>query len=129
MWRTDEGYCIKIFGGDVMGRLSARLRNTKGGGIAFFCPGCDDVHVVRITSETGSNWGYNGDPEKPTFTPSVLVTAHANPNAPEDSQWRKDRICHSFVTGGRIQFLGDCTHDLAGHTVELPTFPYSDDYE
>ena len=29
-------------------------------------------------------------------------------------------VCHSFVTDGRIQFLGDCTHDLAGHTVELP---------
>jgi hypothetical protein len=28
--------------------------------------------------------------------------------------------CHSFVTNGKIQFLADCTHKLAGQTVELP---------
>ena len=28
--------------------------------------------------------------------------------------------CHSFVTDGRIQFLSDCTHALAGQTVDLP---------
>ena len=25
-----------------------------------------------------------------------------------------------FVTDGKIQFLGDCTHALAGQTVDLP---------
>ena len=34
--------------------------------------------------------------------------------------YRLDDICHSFVTDGRIQFLGDCTHKLAGQTVDLP---------
>ena len=28
--------------------------------------------------------------------------------------------CHSFVTDGRIQFLSDSTHVLAGQTVDLP---------
>jgi hypothetical protein len=28
--------------------------------------------------------------------------------------------CHSFVTDGRIQFLSDSTHALAGQTVDLP---------
>jgi hypothetical protein len=36
-----------------------------------------------------------------------------------------DRVCHSFVVDGRIQFLGDCTHHLAGQTVDLPPWPYS----
>ncbi len=31
----------------------------------------------------------------------------------------KDEVCHSFVTDGQIQFLGDCTHKLAGQTVPL----------
>jgi len=31
-------------------------------------------------------------------------------------------ICHSFVTDGQIQFLGDCTHKLAGRTVPLPAW-------
>ena len=27
--------------------------------------------------------------------------------------------CHSFVTNGEIRFIGDCTHELAGKTVNL----------
>jgi hypothetical protein len=37
---------------------------------------------------------------------------------------QEQRVCHSFVTDGRIQFLSDCTHELAGQTVDLP-----DDFE
>ncbi len=29
---------------------------------------------------------------------------------------------HSFVVDGHIQFLGDCTHELAGQTVDIPDF-------
>jgi hypothetical protein len=32
-------------------------------------------------------------------------------------------VCHSFVTDGRIQFLNDCTHPLAGQTVDIPEWP------
>jgi len=32
-------------------------------------------------------------------------------------------ICHSFIRDGKIQFLGDCTHALAGQTVDLPELP------
>ena len=35
--------------------------------------------------------------------------------------------CHTFVTDGRIQFLGDCTHALAGQTVDLPDWPVRND--
>ena len=28
--------------------------------------------------------------------------------------------CHSFVRSGRIEFLSDSTHALAGQTVDLP---------
>ena len=41
----------------------------------------------------------------------------------EESFDHIDTVCHSFVTDGRIQFLGDCTHSLAGQTVDLPEFP------
>jgi hypothetical protein len=36
---------------------------------------------------------------------------------------RKTFVCHSFVTDGRIQYLGDCTHAMAGQTVDLPDIP------
>lgn len=33
---------------------------------------------------------------------------------------RPEYRCHSFIEGGRIRFLSDCSHALAGQTVELP---------
>jgi hypothetical protein len=105
-----------------MSVLSPVLRSLSGGLVAFWCPGCDQAHQVRITGPHA--WGYNGNPAAPTFTPSVKVTWPAHPEAEERfKEWRTERICHSFVKDGLIQFLGDCTHSLAGQTVPLPPFP------
>jgi len=78
-------------------------------GRAFHCPGCEYSHWVRVTGQGA--WGFNGNEEKPTFTPSVLV------NASGDSEIKR---CHSFVKDGKIQFLGDCDHSLKNQTVDLP---------
>lgn len=101
----------------------------------FWCPGCDGVHMIRHGEGPGPRWGWNGNAEKPTFTPSILVSGYdltpqgrANLDAwraagcprPAPELDRVPTVCHSFVTDGRIQFLGDCTHDLAGQTVDLP---------
>lgn len=95
----------------------------------FWCPGCDGAHQVGVGEGPGPRWGYNGNPDAPTFTPSVLVRG-TMPITDEE----RDRImagekfepvplvCHSFVTNGQIQFLGDSTHALAGQTVPLPDF-------
>lgn len=50
----------------------------------------------------------NGSMDKPTFRPSLLCNAGSQ------------AVCHSFVTDGRIEFLSDCHHALAGQTVDLP---------
>jgi hypothetical protein len=34
-------------------------------------------------------------------------------------QRRIDKVCHSLIRDGQIQFLTDCTHELAGQTVPL----------
>ncbi|WGD31187.1 DUF6527 family protein [Ancylobacter sp. WKF20] len=110
-----------------MAQISRKLRSVEGGGLMFWCPGCDGAHMVRVGEGLGPRWGYNGDADAPTFTPSVLVRGfdrltdeerervmageHVNP---------RPIVCHSLVVGGRIQFLGDCTHALAGRTVDLP---------
>lgn len=75
-------------------------------------------------------WTWNGDTEKPTFSPSVLVKSQKLVKDAEGNwlgEWERDAagnlipsVCHSFVTDGRIQFLSDCTHKLAGQTVDLP---------
>lgn len=31
-----------------------------------------------------------------------------------------NRICHCFVEGGMVRFLGDSTYHLAGQTVPVP---------
>ena len=33
---------------------------------------------------------------------------------------RKQTICHVFIKEGKIEYLSDCTHSLAGTTIDLP---------
>ena len=85
--------------------------------LRFRCPGCNREHAIQSGSDTGPNWFWNGSLDKPTFSPSVLVTYEGS-DAGRDGA--PPAICHSFVTDGRIQFLGDCTHSLACQKVDLP---------
>lgn len=113
-----------------------KLRTLEGGLLQFWCPGCEDTHAVRVN---GGGWGWNGSGDLPTFTPSVLVrTGHyvngdtpgdcycdfaaRHPEAAKGCKWKCER-CHSYVTDGRIQFLADCSHALAGQAVDLPKHP------
>lgn len=102
-------------------------------GWAFRCPGCSEVHSLK-----SSIWQFNGNFDRPTFSPSVLATTGCRVagHQPGERCWCvynaeqrekgepeapfKCGVCHSFVTNGQIQFLGDCTHELAGQTVDLP---------
>ncbi len=92
--------------------------------ISFRCPGCiwaeGDLMwhsietewmpegAVRVPHARQDRWEFNGDLERPTFSPSLLRNGGSR------------STCHSFVRDGRIEFLGDCTHALAGKTVDLP---------
>lgn len=97
-----------------------KVRPLVGGGQAFFCPGCNDTHALN-TSPNGPRWSYNDDADSPTFTPSI----HARLQWSKNDATMADDVCHSFVTAGRIQFLGDCTHALAGQTVDIPEWPWA----
>ena len=68
---------------------------------AFYCPGCKHYHVYTVP-----RWSFNGDLEKPTFRPSLLNT-------------KVGVICHLYMTDGQIDFLSDCSHELAGITVDM----------
>lgn len=99
--------------------LRGILRTLEGGGLMFWCPGCASAHQVRVGEGPGPRWGFNGDYDKPTFTPSVLVS-YNGPDAGQNGA--PPAICHSFVRDGQIQFLGDCTHGLSGQTMPLPAW-------
>ena len=110
-----------------MSAFGSKLRKAEGGAILFRCPGCNSAHHVKVGDGPGPRWGFNGSGDAPTFTPSVLVRGTAQiTDEQRDIIMAGGRVepapfvCHSYVTDGRIQFLGDCTHALAGHTVDLP---------
>lgn len=87
--------------------------------VHFRCPGCNDIHGVVV--DAPDCWGWNGNLDRPTFTPSVLVRYGNSEPGPLGVR----AVCHSFVTDGRIQYLSDSTHALAGQTVDLPPWDQS----
>lgn len=113
-----------------MGQLSAKLRSVAAGGVSYWCQGCEEMHGIN------SGWSFDGNLVAPTISPSVLVTnghysegwkgpecwctyAAEHPDCPFKCQ-----RCHTFIKGGMVQFLGDCSHALAGQTLPLPDLPY-----
>jgi hypothetical protein len=79
----------------------------------YWCPGCDMLHGIAIAPDVQSNgasWTFSGTLECPTYAPSQVFTL-------------TEKRCHTFIRGGQIEFLSDCTHALRGQTVPLPPVP------
>lgn len=72
--------------------------------IAFYCPGCEMYHGIDKT------WQITFSEEKPTVHPSVRVQYYNG---------KKDMTCHLFIKDGKIQYLMDSTHNLAGKIVDM----------
>lgn len=107
-------------------KVSDVLASTGEGHFAFYCQACGYPHSLLTGPGDGTRWGFNGNVEQPTFTPSILVrTGSAVDPKHVWEEGDPPRICHSFVTNGQIQYLGDCDHDLKGQTVPLAHW---DDY-
>ena len=54
------------------------------------------------------HWDFNGDLEKPTFSPSMLL--YEGPGVVRE---------HFFVRNGKIQYLNDCGHELRNQVVDM----------
>lgn len=112
-------------------KIHAVLRDSgEVAGYSFYCPGCEETHFYQTP-----RWSFNGDEEKPTFTPSLLIrsghymeeykegdpcwctynTEHPDDHYPSYTCYR----CHISMTDGRIQFYNDCTHKLAGQVIDM----------
>ena len=85
---------------------------------SFDCPGCKHQHVYSICND-GSGWQFNGNMDKPSFTPSLLNSMKVKNEVTGVYDIEKER-CHLFVTDGKIIYCGDCNHELAGQTIDLP---------
>ena len=83
-----------------MGRKLRSAQTATGGRIYnFYCPGCDAWHGF------GEAWAFDGDLESPTVSSSLLSTG--------------ETTCHMFIRKGRIEYLADSSHYLAGTTVDM----------
>ena len=78
------------------------ITKLKSGEYMFYCVGCKCHHFVT------DKWIIKLD--EATITPSVLTHRANKPS---------ERRCHSFITKGKIQYLQDCSHELAGKTVDM----------
>lgn len=96
----------------VVARIVESGKDTKR--YAIFCPACQCAHVFD------ERWTFNGNFDKPTFRASMLV--HGNEETRKRTNGRYGHRCHSWVTDGKIEFLGDCTHEMKNQTVELEVF-------
>ena len=105
----------------------SQLRDTSDKGheyksIVFVCPGCETVgisgiHMLPVSGDIPPwrpRWDFDGNTDAPTLSPSILTSMN----------WKGEPfVCHSFIRSGQIEFLSDCTHELAGQTVQLPSLP------
>lgn len=95
------------------------------GQVTFWCPGCEAGHTIGIGGNN-AGWGWNGDTQKPTFEPSVLshpMKRSFDEADPENESPKPLPGCHSFVRDGKIEYLSDSEHDLAGKTVDMVPLP------
>lgn len=85
------------------------LKSKTGTFYTFWCEGCEQTHSFEVRFDGGSvfhaTWEFNGDMEKPTFSPSL-----------------KYPRCHLFVRDGIIDYCNDCYHQYAGSEIPLKDF-------
>lgn len=79
--------------------------------LLFFCPGCDEIHRVRIAGD-GPKWTWNGSLESPTLSPAIYHHM--------DDKYRR---CQCEIIDGEIRYTMDSMHCLAGQTLRLRAWP------
>lgn len=100
----------------AMIKMSAKVGKTEYEGnttLWVYCPACKHAEQILVRSATTSrpSWEWNGDYEKPSFTPSVKITGGPG------------YCCHYYITDGQFRYQDDCSHDLKGAIVDVPDLP------
>jgi hypothetical protein len=92
--------------------LGPHLRMVSLGVLAHWCPACDRRHLLLMGHRDARLLDWDHNTRRPTFTPDIR-------------QEEPSLVCHYFIADGRVQFLSDSTHALAGRTVDLPAYPHN----
>ena len=90
-------------------------------GYRHWCPACKEPHSIAVLSPTGvgSVWTFDGNLERPTFTPSIRLFI----TDMRGGRTTRTTLCHYFIHDGSIIYCGDCPHPMRGKTVPLPDYP------
>ena len=92
-----------------MNRLGIVEKDGKTVGYLVKSPATGELALFYTNPEfSPGTWTFNGDMEKPTFSPSMLMY-------PNNVRGRE----HFFVRNGKIEYLKDCDHAMAGMTVDM----------
>lgn len=86
-----------------------RLRVAEGGW-EIWCPVCEEVHLLP---GPGRGWTFDGNDERPTFTPSFRITTGPP---------RARQVCHFNLTEGSLLYHADTTRGGA-RRLPLPELP------
>lgn len=93
----------------------------------WWCPGCEAFDPRRSGAGTHMfhipPWTFDGNFDAPTFEASYLSYGWEAPPEAAARGIKGAPRCHSFVRLGRIQYLGDSEHPLAGQTVDMVPLP------
>jgi hypothetical protein len=95
--------------------------------LIFWCEGCKTHHYVQ--HEGVPKWDWCGSLQRPTVRPSILCRGTVPITDEEHTILMngglvdpKPTVCHMMIRDGQIEYLGDCTHALAGRTVAMTPF-------
>lgn len=105
--------------------------------ITLWCPGCQyyrdgdpdpagGLHMLPVTGDGSKRptWSFDGNLQAPTLAPSILTrTEHTRRYIDGELKDVGRFVCHSFLRNGVWEFLGDCTHPLAGQHVPMVPLP------
>lgn len=102
-----------------MNQVSPVLRRAVGRYI-HWCPACEQMHPLP------DSWTFNGNMNKPTFTPSfaqTFVRWTGGINASGLGIGEKQHVlCHYIITDGQLRFCEDSWHKRTD-IVAMPLIP------
>lgn len=78
-------------------------------GWMVFCPACQCGHRFDL------RWRFDGNMERPTFHPSLLIEGYVTNAQGKDVPIR----CHSFVQDGHFHYCHDSTHNMRDKVVPI----------
>lgn len=101
-----------------MTKLKAVTQDSVVIGYAHWCPGCRHIHIFYTDPGRVHHWTFDGNMEKPTFSPSMRFFSPV-----VDGQPKEVTHCHYWLREGEIEFLADSSdHQLRGKhpLVDIP---------